>query len=108
MIEADITTGMARTRANSCSVSIVAAPPGGPAGAAPPAPRGPHPNKPSSFSPSPLPPFPPKNDVRGCRAVTDPCCEGDPGPEAGQPRRIYCSGPSEALQDVPAGGEDRE
>src|ERR1035437_2293187 len=61
-------------------------------------PADPHPNKPSLFSPSRLPPFPPKNDVRGCRRVTDPSCEGDPRPEAGQPRRIYCSGPSEALR----------
>src|ERR1035441_8048194 len=30
-----------------------------------------------------LPPFPSKNDVRGCRAVTDLPWEGEPGPEAG-------------------------
>src|ERR1039457_7734220 len=65
-----------------------------------------HPKKPLTFSPSRLPPFPPKNDVLGCRGVTDPSCEGDPGPEAGQPRRICCSGRSEALGYVLTGGED--
>src|ERR1035437_188252 len=55
-----------------------------------------------------MPPFPPKNDVRGCRAVTDLPWEGEPGCQENQPRRMCCSGPFEALQGVPAGGEDRE
>src|ERR1035437_8038075 len=56
-----------------------------------------------------MPPFPPKNDVLGCRGVTDPssevCRTFEGIPEKKQPRRTYCNCPSEALRCVRTGGK---